>query len=128
MLEETLRQEVTAAWETDGLRVLEPTWSSDKIQILFSTEPSVSPVFLATRAKGRLDYAYRRAGRPCEFRRKLAVRSVGDNVRVAVEQYIANQVSHSEHVDPRYRRSLEELTVSDPSVDLSAPTKTNSGQ
>ena len=30
----------------------------------FSAKPSVSPEFLAARAKGRLQHAYRQAGRP----------------------------------------------------------------
>src|SRR5262245_12807340 len=74
-------ESLQAAWETDGLRVLERAWSSDAVQILFSATPDVSPVFLAGRAKGRLDHAYRQIGRPCKFSRKLAVRSVGDNTR-----------------------------------------------
>lgn len=49
-------------WETDGLRLLEFRWLPDKLQILFSATPAVSPMFLAARAKGRLDHAIRQAG------------------------------------------------------------------
>ena len=62
--------DVTALWEKDGLRLLEYKWSSEKIQLTFSTTPDVSPVFLASRAKGRLQYALRKAGYPSEFQPK----------------------------------------------------------
>jgi hypothetical protein len=41
---------------------LESHCVDDKIQLTFSTTPAVSPVFLAGRAKGRLQHALRQAG------------------------------------------------------------------
>src|SRR5262245_25629838 len=98
------------------------------IQVLFSAKPDVSPIFLAARAKGRLDHALRRAGRPCKFSHKLAVRSIGDNTREQVEQYIANQVGRASFADPRFQRLLQQFTVSDPSVDLAEAAQVNSGR
>src|SRR5262245_5166150 len=50
---------LTAAWETDGLRLLERNLHSDSVLLTFSTTPQVNPVFLAARAKGRLQHAFR---------------------------------------------------------------------
>ncbi len=116
------------AWDSDGLRALEPTWSRDKIQILFSTTPDVNPVFLAARAKGRLDHAYRQAGQACEFSRKVGLRSVGENTRADVEQYIASQVSRASFADSQYQRSLEKFIVCDSTVLLAEPSETRSGR
>src|SRR5688500_14944557 len=74
-----LLSSIADGWESDGLRALEWQWHEDAIQITFSAKPHVSPVFLATRAKGRLQHALRTAGSPQDFSRKLAVRSIGDN-------------------------------------------------
>ena len=44
-------------WEGDGMRLLEQCWSEEMVQLTFSAQPDVSPVFLAGRAKGRLQHA-----------------------------------------------------------------------
>jgi REP element-mobilizing transposase RayT len=124
-----LFEELKAQWETDGLRVLESKWTGKLIQITFSTKPDVSPILLASRAKGRLEYFWRtRAKTPVKFSRKVAVRSIGDNTREEVERYIARQVSKARFADPRFARLMSKFTVVDPSVDLSQPTETNSGR
>ena len=53
-------EELTAAWETDGIRLLEHRWGTEKLQATFSLLPHVSPTLLAARAKGRLQYAMRK--------------------------------------------------------------------
>ena len=120
--------DVTALWEKDGLRLLEYKWSSEKIQLTFSTTPDVSPVFLASRAKGRLQYALRKAGTPQNFSRKLSVRSIGDNTAEQVEAYITKQVRKERFVDPEFARKMQEFTVIDPKVDLSKPSHSGSGR
>ena len=115
-------------WERDGLRLLEHLWTDEMIQLSFSTKPDVSPVLVATRAKGRLDYALRTADHPCHFSRKVAIRSVGDNTTPIVEQYIENQVAKSSYIDPRFKDFLDQFTRVDDSVDLSQPTATLSGR
>jgi REP element-mobilizing transposase RayT len=119
---------VHAAWEQDGLRTLEQKWSADLIQFTFSVKPQVSPVIFAARVKGRLQHALRKAGRPTEFSRKVAVGSVGDNHRADVEGYIERQVDKEQLADPRFTEMLRPFAVADPSVDLAAATQTNSGR
>lgn len=122
-------EELKAEWESDGLRVLESHWSGEKIQVTFSTKPDVSPVLLASRAKGRLEYVWRtRTKAPARFSRKVAVRSIGDNTREAVERYIINQVSKERFADHRFETFMRRFTIEDPSVHLSQPTATNSGR
>ena len=92
LADDQMLERLRESWEADGLRLLEWNWSDAKIQLTFSTTPKTSPVFLATRAKGRLQDALRKAGTPQKFSRKLSVRSIGDNTTVEVENYIKNQV------------------------------------
>ena len=61
---ETFLASIGPAWEQDGLRLLESRWAADMIQLSFSTRPDVTPVFVAARAKGRLQHALREAGQP----------------------------------------------------------------
>ena len=115
-------------WEGDGLRLLEPTWTPRDLKLTFSTKPSVSPVFLASRAKGRLQHALRTRNAPQKFSRKVSVHSVGDNVDSEVEAYIRDQVNRSDYADPLFRQFLEDLVFVDDSVDLAEPTETRSGR
>jgi REP element-mobilizing transposase RayT len=117
-----------AAWEEDGIRKLESKWTPEQIQLTVSVKPSVSPVFLARRLKGRLDHALRLAGTPVKFSRKLSVRSLGDVRSSAVEEYIKNQIEKEGFVDPAVEQFLTQFTVENPSVDLTAPTESNSGR
>ncbi len=125
---ETFLESIAPAWEQDGLRLLEPRWATDMIQLSFSTKPEVAPVFVAARAKGRLQHALRVAGQPCQFSRKVSLRSVGDNTTQVVTEYIGRQVSKSDYVDPRFKEFLQRFTVEDSAVDLSQPTATLSGR
>ena len=120
--------QIKPLWEQDGLRLLESTYSEERILWTFSTKPTVAPVFLAARAKGRLQHALRLAGTPCKFSRKVGVRSVGKNRIQDVENYIAKQVESAAFIDPAFREKLEQFTLQDTSVDLSQPTATNSGR
>lgn len=115
-------------WEADGLRVLEHRWQPDAIQITFSTKPRVAPVFLASRAKGRLQYALRQARLRTRFSRKVSVRSVGENTRADVERYIANQAAAARFVDPRFRAEIERLVVRNADVNLSQPSESAHGR
>ncbi len=117
-------------WEQDSLRVLEYRGTDDGVQILFSTTPDVTPifVFVAQRAKGRMAYAFRSAGIRVPFSRKVAVRSVGDNTRRDVEAYLERQVAKERFVDPQFAQRMAELTVVKADVDLSQPTQRNRGR
>jgi REP element-mobilizing transposase RayT len=112
----------------DGLRVLELVAKPEYLQITFSTTPNVAPTKLAARAKGRIQYHLRSRGQPIDFSRKLAVRSLGDTTRAAVEAYVRNQVRSEYLADERFREMLKEFSVSSSSVDLSRPYESKSGR
>lgn len=108
--------------------MLEANWTTERIQLTVSVKPTVSPVFLAGRLKGRLQHALRQAGTPAEFSRKLAVRSIGDVRTGAVEEYIRQQVTKEAFVDARIERLVAQFTVADSSIDLAPPIESNSGR
>ncbi len=85
---------IAPLWEEDGLRLLEHRSVARTVQAALSAQPDVSPVVIATRVKGRLQYAWRRLapGFP-GFTRNVVLRSVGNNTRADVETYIAHQVA-----------------------------------
>jgi REP element-mobilizing transposase RayT len=120
--------ELQQQWEADGVRLLEHRFRAEIIQFLFSVKPQVSPVLFATRVKGRLQHAYRTAGRGTRFSRKVCVRTIGNNHRTDVEQYIKRQVEREPLADPRFKAFLEQFTVRFPEVDLSKPSETLSGR
>jgi REP element-mobilizing transposase RayT len=121
-------QEISELWKKDGLRLLEKNWGTEHISFTFSTTPTVSPVFLAGRVKGRVQHALRLAGQPVKFSRKLAVRSIGRNTREIVEGYIKKQIDRDRPADPRYEELLRSQTINNQSVDLSHPFQTGSGR
>ncbi len=118
---------IAPEWEDDGLRLLENYWSDEKIQLTFSTKPTVAPFALARCVKGRLNDALRKAGHPQKFSRKLSVRSVGDNTTKAVEEYIKSQVTKELFIDPVFAEKLKKFTVSVPDVDLSVASQSARG-
>ena len=121
--------ELEKAWEKDGLRLVECKIDANNFLLTFSTKPVVSPVFLAARAKGRLEHALRAAdGRGVTFSRKVVVRSVGDNVTNDVQAYIASQIQNQAFVDPQFAEFLKQFTVVDSTVDLSIPAESRSGR
>lgn len=118
-------ESLTASWEEDGLRVLEKFPTNKRVLITFSARPGVAPVLLATRAKGRLQHAYRTLGGvPCKFSRKLSVRSVGDS---RTEDVRRQQVGEEPLLDPDLRALLTRFTV-ECDVDLGTATRTMSGR
>jgi REP element-mobilizing transposase RayT len=123
-----LLEPIKPLWETDGMRLLESRWTGDMIQLLFSTRPHVSPVLLATRAKGRLDHAIRERRLRMPLSRKLAVRSIGENTREEVEAYIERQVGKERFVDPRFEAIMQQFTVVNEHVDLSQPNEATRGR
>jgi REP element-mobilizing transposase RayT len=115
-------------WEEDGLRLLESRCSDQMVQLCFSAKPEVAPLLAATRAKGRLQHALRKAGLPVQFSRKLAIRSVGDNCTSDVEKYIREQVASAAFADGDFAAHLRQFTVANPDVVLARPTETASGR
>lgn len=123
-----LSETIKPLWETDGLRCLQASRQADQVKLVFSAQPIVSPILLATRAKGRLDYALRTQAIPHRFRRKLAVRSLGENTRDEVGQYLASQIEAAQFVDPRFESLLKDYTMHFPCIDLKLPTNVLSGR
>ena len=115
------------AWESDGLRLLECNWEDRQVQLAFSARPNVSPMLLATRAKGRLQYLLRDRGFP-GFSRKVAVRSVGENRSADIERYVNAQVTRAGFVDPRFRESIQALTEVCADAELERPTEVRRGR
>ncbi len=119
-------EELTSAWESDGIRLIESQWAAEKLQATLSVAPEVSPVLLAARVKGRLQHAMRNRGQPVAFARNFSVRSLGDATREAVEKYVRQQVERADLVDPAYREKLRRCTWHDPKVDLRKPSQSSS--
>lgn len=115
-------------WLRDGLDVVESRWMRDMVQILFAASPHVSPQFIATRAKGRLDHAIRAAGLQMPISRKVALRAIGENTRHDVETYIETQVKKEQFADDRFARELEQLIYIDDACDLLQPTPSSHGR
>ncbi|MFH1742587.1 MAG: transposase, partial [bacterium] len=115
-------------WEKDGLRLLESHATAEKVQILFSVTPQVSPTFFCMRVKGRLQHALRKCGTPVDFSRKVSFRSLGENTSAVVENYIRGQVGKSDFADPRFRETLRRFTIICDEVRLADPSESNSGR
>jgi REP element-mobilizing transposase RayT len=120
--------ELITAWETDGLRLFDRLIRDSEIHLTFSGIPSVTPILVAARAKGRLQYALRMAGAPVTFSRKVSIRTVGNNTTPAIEGYIRAQVRNEDFIDPRFAEFLEQFTIINPRADLRQPAETNSGR
>ena len=121
-------RETAPLWEKDGLRLLEPHTTAEKVQILFSVTPQVSPTFFCMRVKGRLQHALRKSGAPVDFSRKVSFRSLGENTSDVVENYIRGQVGKGDFADPRFRRIMRQFTIICDDVRLAEPSESNSGR
>lgn len=120
--------ELSAAWERDSLHLLTHVWEPKQVQLTFAAVPAVSPVLFTQRVKGRLQHDLRAAGSPTSFSRKVTMRSLGHNRSRTVASYVNAQLKHTELADARYRKMLDDAAFSDPRVDFSQPSETNSGR
>jgi REP element-mobilizing transposase RayT len=112
------------ATEADGIRVLQHRLlDATTSQFLISTTPSVSPLLVAQRVKGRLQYILRSRIRDA-FQRNYSLRSVGSANRLAIDAYIAGQLEHHPMADPRVSQEFLEYQFHDQTVDLSQPSRT----
>ncbi len=116
------------AWLKDGIKPENFHFKSNILQILTLNEVGVDPISFSQRIKGRLQYALRQIGLRDSFRRKLSVRTLGDNTRNIVEKYIRSQAGKSNYVDPRFKRFLGNFTLSDSSIHLKEASHTISGR
>ena len=111
----------TPLWMNDGFKIKKWNVKNDIIQILFEVKPEIAPVLLTKRVKGRLDNALRKLGTPVKFSRKVGFRCLGENTREIVNNYVMKQVSKSDYVDERFKKSLSEFTFLNKDTDLSQP-------
>ncbi len=113
-----------AAIEPDGIRVLQHQFDPPNLsKFLVSTKPGVSPLRIAQRVKGRLQYVVRdRMPRP--FRRNYGLRSVGSTRREKLERYLESQLEHHRMADPRVQQRLRDYQICQADVDLSQPQRT----
>ena len=100
-----------------------------RVAVGFQRTARVSPVVLAQRAKGRLQNDLRKSSSAfAGFSRKVSVRSVGENSRQQVEEYIDGQVGKERFLDSGFEAVLRQFTVRCPEVDLSQPTESTHGR
>ena len=71
---------LTAAWRTDGMRLLAHDANTSRIMLTFDAGANIAPTLLAQRVKGRLNNTLRLAGTPASFSRKVSVRTLGENI------------------------------------------------
>lgn len=119
---------LTDRWETDGIRLLERDWSSERVQLTVSVDPEVAPTRFTARMKGRLQHALRQHQAHASFSRKVSMGSVGDTCREDVERYLARQVAEARFVDSSFAELLERYSTFDRATDLSEPVATKSGR
>ena len=119
---------IRPAWQADGLHPILVESTTSHVHITVQASPTISPVTLAARLKGRLQHALRKEGRPVDFSRKVSVRALAHNTRPVVEAYLRLQSERADLADPRYRQSLREAWREDASIDLSRPSETSSGR
>ncbi|MBT3194006.1 MAG: hypothetical protein HN341_15790, partial [Verrucomicrobia bacterium] len=115
-------------WQTDGLELGEFRINADRAQLLFTAAPQLSPTLFTSRIKGRLQHALGKSGTPVKFSRKVSFRSLGDNTRTTVENYLDKQVRKEGFVDPRFIKRMQEFTIESKQVDIAQPTATHSGR
>ncbi|MFZ2654649.1 MAG: transposase [Victivallales bacterium] len=118
---------ISPFWEKDGIHLLEHKIKNNAIFATVSSKPSLSPVLICSRLKGRIQHSCREEGSPVRFSRKLSLRCIGENTADEVTGYIAKQVAKEELADERYREILQKYTEVKRSLDLSDPRQTKSG-
>ena len=124
---EIIRQ-IIPLWEKDGLILEKYHVLGDKVQILFFARHNVSPVTFASRIKGRLEHKLRKDGTSVKFSRKVAFRSLGDNISAAVTGYLKKQVRKEGFSDSNFAKKMETFTVVNDEVDLAEPIATIRGR
>ena len=102
--------ELLKALAADGILVQAARFTETSAQIVLALSEDISAQKLAQRLKGRLqhDLKPRADGFP-GFARNFLLRTLGQNTKDIVTEYIRGQVERSDLVDPLYRERLQEL-------------------
>ena len=98
------------AFASEGIQIRSCCLESDRLRILIACQDIVAPSFLIQRLKGRLSFSWKQdhPGFP-GFSRHFFVRSLGQNTKSIVSEYVRSQVDRSDLVDPLYRKRMQEL-------------------
>lgn len=98
------------ALAADGIVVQAARFTEASAQIVVELAEDITSQKLAQRLKGRLqhDLKPRAAGFP-GFARNFLLRTLGQNTKDIVTEYIRDQVERSDLVDPLYRERLQAL-------------------
>jgi REP element-mobilizing transposase RayT len=111
--------------EPDGIRILNHRVLKTNVsQFLVSTPPSVAPVVMVKKMKGRLQ-ADIRTTHPNAFRRNYCVRSIGSADRETIEGYLSKQLEHHPMADKRVEEQFRDFQFKDLRVDLKQPSFTS---
>ncbi|MEN8253870.1 MAG: transposase [Verrucomicrobiota bacterium] len=119
---------LAAAFRADELELESRKWNPKSIHLSFRAPPTLAPVWITQRAKGRLDHALRQAGTNTSFSRKVGLRAFGHNQTKRVEAYVRDQLKHIDLADPRYRKTLASAAINNPTADLSVPVSSSHGR
>lgn len=118
---ETWLAPLQAALEADGIRILQHRVTHLHIsQFLLSTKPPVTPMLIAQRVKGRLQFLIREQV-PLALQRNYCLRSIGATTSNKLHDYVAGQLEHHDVQPPCKRWQLDDLRVVRPNVDLAQP-------
>lgn len=98
------------AFRNEGIRLLSTRCMPDRLQALIRVDESVAPAFLIQRLKGRLSRALKIDDPDFPgFSPHFFLRTLGQNTKSVVSNYVQSQVDRSDLVDPLYRRRMNEL-------------------
>jgi REP element-mobilizing transposase RayT len=120
--DESWLPELQRRTEKDQIRILQHQFQDPNLsQFLISTRPSVAPLLIAQRVKGRLQHLLGAS----PFRRNYALRSVGSTRRDKLLEYLAGQLDHHALADARVDERLRAYQIHQPEVDLARPQETS---
>lgn len=111
--------------EADHIRILQHQFKPPRTsQFLISTRPSIAPLMIAKRVKGRLQHLIA-GGRQRPFRRNYAIRSIGFSKRSVIENYLARQLQHHRRLDAELDKRMAPFQIFLPEVNLAQPSRTS---
>lgn len=102
------------ALSNEGILLRSSCFEPKRVRLVVEVEDGVSPILLTQRLKGRMGYALRKENSAFPgFSSQFFLRSLGQNTRDVVGQYIRKQVDRSDLVDPLYRERMKDLCFHD---------------
>lgn len=113
--------DLQAVIESDGIRILQHRFRDVQTsQFLVSTTPTVAPILIPARIKGRLQNLLR-TSIPKVFQRNYDLISIGSTTGQKTEAYVASQVEHRADDFDQLRVEFTDLQIINPEIDLMKP-------